>query len=161
MTRSSTPTLEPKVLLDGLAMVESPRWHDGRLWFAHWGTGEIRAVDLEGRSEVTGHGPDGLGWTIDWLPDGRLLATGKELRVQLDGRPAPRSVPAAMRAARFRFRRPLRGRPVPLHLTIGPIGRPVTNDVLPLGAQIRTSMTDAHGPIPVHTTAASTAFRSV
>ena len=47
MTRSSS-RLDPRVLLDGLAMLESPRWHDGRLWFAHWGTGEIRAVDLDG-----------------------------------------------------------------------------------------------------------------
>ena len=36
--------------------------------------------------EVTGHGPAGLGWTIDWLPDGRLLVTGKELlRREPDG----------------------------------------------------------------------------
>ena len=69
----------PTVLLDGLAYVESPRWHAGRLWFAHWGTGEIVAVDLDGHSEVVGHGPPGLGWAIDWLPDGRLLVTGKEL----------------------------------------------------------------------------------
>jgi sugar lactone lactonase YvrE len=76
----------PKVLLDGLAYVESPRWHEGRLWFAHWGTGEIVAVDLDGHSEVTGHGPAGLGWSIDWLPDGRLLVTGKELlRREPDG----------------------------------------------------------------------------
>jgi sugar lactone lactonase YvrE len=76
----------PKVLLDGLAYVESPRWHEGRLWFAHWGTGEIVAVDLDGNSEVTGHGPAGLGWSIDWLPDGRLLVTGKELlRRESDG----------------------------------------------------------------------------
>lgn len=76
----------PKVLLDGLAYVESPRWHEGRLWFAHWGTGEIVAVDLDGHSEVTAHGPSGLGWTIDWLPDGRLLVTGKELlRREPDG----------------------------------------------------------------------------
>ena len=76
----------PKVLLDGLAYVESPRWHEGRLWFAHWGTGEIVAVDLDGHSEVTGHGPPGLGWSIDWLPDGRLLVTGKELlRRESDG----------------------------------------------------------------------------
>jgi len=74
-----TPAVEPTVLLDGLAMVESPRWHDGRLWFAHWGTGEILAVDLNGTSEVVGRGPEGLGWTIDWLPDGRLLVTGPEL----------------------------------------------------------------------------------
>src|SRR6266851_10457957 len=81
---SSMP--EPKVLLDGLAYVESPRWHDGRLWFAHWGTGEIVAVDLDGHSEVTGHGPPGLGWSIDWLPDGRLLVTGQELmRREPDG----------------------------------------------------------------------------
>ena len=77
---------EPKVLLDGLAYVESPRWHEGRLWFAHWGTGEIVAVDLDGHSEVVGHGPAGLGWSIDWLPDGRLLVTGKEvLRQEPDG----------------------------------------------------------------------------
>jgi sugar lactone lactonase YvrE len=81
---SSMP--QPKVLLDGLAYVESPRWHEGRLWFAHWGTGEIVAVDLDGNSEVTGHGPAGLGWSIDWLPDGRLLVTGKELlRMEPDG----------------------------------------------------------------------------
>lgn len=86
---------EPKVLLDGLAYVESPRWHDGRLWFAHWGAGEIVAVDLDGNREVVGHGPPevnaaepghSLGWSIDWLPDGRLLMTGKELvRMEADG----------------------------------------------------------------------------
>ena len=76
----------PRVLLDGLAYVESPRWHDDRLWFAHWGTGEVVAVDMEGRSEVMAHGPDGLGWSIDWLPDGRLLVTGPELlRQEPDG----------------------------------------------------------------------------
>jgi sugar lactone lactonase YvrE len=77
---------EPRVILSGLAYVESPRWHDGRLWFAHWGTDEIIAVDLDGNSEVVGHGPGGLGWSIDWLPDGRLLVTGGGLsRVEPDG----------------------------------------------------------------------------
>jgi sugar lactone lactonase YvrE len=52
-----SPMPEPKVLLDGLAYVESPRWHDGRLWFAHWGAGEIVAVDLADNSEIVGHGP--------------------------------------------------------------------------------------------------------
>jgi sugar lactone lactonase YvrE len=76
----------PRVLLSGLAYVESPRWHDGRLWFAHWGTGEIVAVDLDGHSEVVADGPPGLGWSIDWLPDGRLLVTGPELlRRESDG----------------------------------------------------------------------------
>jgi sugar lactone lactonase YvrE len=92
---NTSPMPAPRVLLDGLAYVESPRWHGGRLWFAHWGTGEIVAVDLAGKSEVVGHGPPAvnaavpghaLGWSIDFLPDGRLLVTGKELlRREPDG----------------------------------------------------------------------------
>jgi len=78
--------MQPRVLLDGLAIGESPRWHDGRLWFSNWGTGEIIAVDLDGNSEVVGRGPDGLGWATNWLPDGRMLVCGPELiRVEPDG----------------------------------------------------------------------------
>jgi sugar lactone lactonase YvrE len=77
---------EPRVLLSGLAYVESPRWHDDRLWFAHWGAGEIVAVDLDGVSEVAGYGPPGLGWSMGWLRDGRLLVTGERLmRREPDG----------------------------------------------------------------------------
>ena len=49
--------MQPCVLLDGLAMPESPRWHDDRLWFSNWGTRQIVAVDLEGNSDVVGEGP--------------------------------------------------------------------------------------------------------
>jgi sugar lactone lactonase YvrE len=83
-----TSKIETRVLLDGLAIGESPRWHDGRLWFSNWGTGEIVAVDLDGNSEVAGQGPDGLGWATNWLPDGRMLITGPEpelTRVEPDG----------------------------------------------------------------------------
>jgi sugar lactone lactonase YvrE len=77
---------EAQLLLRGLVIGESPRWHEGRLWFAHWGTGEIVAVDLDGNAEVVGEGPPGLGWSIDWLPDGRLLVTGEGLlRREPDG----------------------------------------------------------------------------
>ena len=87
---SQTQTLSASVILDGLAYVESPRWHEGRLWFAHWGTDEIIAVDPEGTHEVVGRGPGGLGWTIDWLPDGRLLTTGSGLnRHESDGSVVP------------------------------------------------------------------------
>jgi sugar lactone lactonase YvrE len=83
-TASSVP--KPRVLLDGFGMGESPRWHDGRLWFSNWGTDEIVAVDLDGTSEVMGRGGGGAGWAVDWLPDGRMLVTGTELmRVEPDG----------------------------------------------------------------------------
>ena len=73
-------------LTTGLVIGESARWHDGRLWFAHWGTQEISAIGLDGTREVVGNGRPGLGWSIDWLPDGRLLMTGPELtRQEPDG----------------------------------------------------------------------------
>lgn len=81
---------EPEILLTGLVIGESPRWHDGRLWFANWGAEEIVAVDPEGNAEVVAQGPPGLGWSIDWLPDGTLLVTGQGLnRIELDGSMVP------------------------------------------------------------------------
>ena len=64
------PELHP--LMTGLAFGESPRWHNGRLWFSDFGAQEVWAVDLEGKSEVIARisgAPMGLGF----LPDGRLL----------------------------------------------------------------------------------------
>ncbi len=83
---NASPGPEPQVLLGGFGMGESPRWHDGRLWFSSWGTDEIVALDLDGTSEVIGRGGGGAGWATNWLPDGRLLVTGAELiRVEPDG----------------------------------------------------------------------------
>src|SRR5215510_7197613 len=70
---------EMKTLLTGLAMGESPRWHEGRLWFSDWGAQEIIATDLEGNREVVLRVPFSLPFCIDWLPDGRLLVvSGRE-----------------------------------------------------------------------------------
>jgi sugar lactone lactonase YvrE len=94
--------LEAQPLLTGLVIGESPRWHDGRLWFAHWGAGEIVAVDLEGNSEVVGEGPAGLGWSIDWLRDGRLLVTGEGLRRrEPDGSMAPHADLSSLAVGEF------------------------------------------------------------
>lgn len=76
-----------KSLISGLVVGESPRWHDGRLWFCNWGAQEIRTVDLDGNSEVVAKGPKPVGYCIDFLPDGRLLVTGEDrlLRREPDG----------------------------------------------------------------------------
>jgi sugar lactone lactonase YvrE len=90
MAMDEAPMLEAQVLLSDLVIGESPRWHDDRLWFANWGAGEIVAVDPGGRSERVGEGPSGLGWSIGWLPDGRLLVTGEGLmRREPDGSLVP------------------------------------------------------------------------
>ena len=73
---------EPRTLLSGLAVGESPRWHEGRLWFCNWGTQEVVAVDLEGNSEVMVRVPTTLPFSIDWLPDGRMIVvSGPEARL--------------------------------------------------------------------------------
>ena len=85
MTNASSAS-ETRVLFDGFGMGESPRWHDGRLWFSSWGSNEIYAVNLDGTAEVVGPGGGGAGWAVDWLRDGRMLVTGPELmRVEPDG----------------------------------------------------------------------------
>jgi len=63
---------DSETLVTGIVFGESPRWHDGRLWFSDWGTQEVIAVDPEGKSEVIVRVPSSP-FCIDWLPDGRLL----------------------------------------------------------------------------------------
>jgi sugar lactone lactonase YvrE len=58
----------------GIQMGESPRWHDGRLWMCDWIAGEVLVFDADGNREVVAR-VDGLPFSIDWLPDGRLLTT--------------------------------------------------------------------------------------
>ena len=61
-----------QILMTGLVLGESPRWRDGRLWCCDWGAQEVVAVDLEGESEVILR-VQSFPFSIDWLPDGRLL----------------------------------------------------------------------------------------
>jgi sugar lactone lactonase YvrE len=80
---------EPQILITDIAMGESPRWHDGRLWFSDWGAEEIVAVDLDGNREVILQGVASLPFCIDWQHDGRLLIVsgqqGRVLRREHDG----------------------------------------------------------------------------
>ncbi|HKH37189.1 MAG TPA: SMP-30/gluconolactonase/LRE family protein [Rubrobacter sp.] len=77
---------ELQILMTGIEFGESPRWHDGRLWFSDWGTQEIVAVDLEGESEVIVRIPS-FPFCIDWLPDGRLLIVSARDRLLLRREP--------------------------------------------------------------------------
>lgn len=65
----------PQVIADGLGFPESTRWHDGRVWTCNWGTGEVLAIPPEGgeRAVIARLAPSTLPFSIDWLPDGRLL----------------------------------------------------------------------------------------
>jgi sugar lactone lactonase YvrE len=74
------------MLITGIAFGESPRWHDGRLWFADWGAQELIAVDLEGSSEVVVRVPS-FPFCVDWLPDGRLLIVSARDRLLLRREP--------------------------------------------------------------------------
>jgi sugar lactone lactonase YvrE len=79
---------EPNVLVAGLALGESPRWHEGRLWFSDWMAHQVLAADVDGKTEVILEIQD-MPFCIDFLPDGRLLVVsgrqGRLLRRERDG----------------------------------------------------------------------------
>lgn len=76
------------VLASGFGLVESPRWHDGTLWFADWTAGEIRRVVEGGGSEVVVR-HQSLPLCFDFLPDGSLVLVSNSelalLRADPDG----------------------------------------------------------------------------
>jgi sugar lactone lactonase YvrE len=72
----------PDILLDGIAFGESPRWHDGRLWFSDWSAEELIAVGVDGASEVIARVPS-FPFSFDWHPDGRLLINAARQRAVL------------------------------------------------------------------------------
>jgi sugar lactone lactonase YvrE len=77
-----------RTLITGLALGESPRWHEDKLWFVDMGTNEVATVDLEGRRELIATIP-GMAMGIGWLPNGRMLivssADGRLLQRDSEG----------------------------------------------------------------------------
>jgi sugar lactone lactonase YvrE len=71
--------------MTGRGLVESPRWHAGRLYFSDWTAGEVIALEP---TEVVARVAS-LPLCIDFLPDGRLVivdsAAGRLLRREPDG----------------------------------------------------------------------------
>jgi sugar lactone lactonase YvrE len=76
------------VLMEGITFGESPRWHDGRVWFSDWGAHQVIALDPQDGHEVV-VSVESFPMCIDFLPDGRLLvvdsAQRRLLRRELDG----------------------------------------------------------------------------
>jgi sugar lactone lactonase YvrE len=74
--------------MKGIVFGESPRWHDGRLWFSDWGAHQVIALAADGSHEVVVTAAS-FPMCIDFLPDGRLLvvdsAQRRILRREPDG----------------------------------------------------------------------------
>ena len=79
--------MKTKILTEGLAFGEGPRWHDGKLWFSDMHARWVTTVDPGGRTErivEVPNLPSGLGW----LPDGRLIVVSMRDRqlLRLEGK---------------------------------------------------------------------------
>ncbi len=70
------------MLSTGHGLVESPRWHAGRLWFSDWIAGEIIAIDDAGASEVIVR-HESLPLCFDFRPDGRLVLVSNQRKALL------------------------------------------------------------------------------
>ena len=90
---------ELRTVMTGIVFGESPRWHDGRLWFSDWGAHQVVAVDVDADLEVADLEADADGTSevvvsvpsfplcIDFLPDGRLLLVSSADRLLLRREP--------------------------------------------------------------------------
>jgi sugar lactone lactonase YvrE len=78
---------EFRTILADLVLVESPRWHDDRLVFSDWGTGEILALEADGSRRTLATVAGGMPFCLDRLPDGRLLTVTQSglMTVEADG----------------------------------------------------------------------------
>src|SRR5215203_5376698 len=106
-----------EVFATGIQMGESPRWHDGRFWMCDWMAGEVLVFDADGDSDVVAR-VEGLPFSIDWLPDGRLVATHA---ARVGGRAGPGAVWRG-RAALQRNRRGCRWPGVGGHAGLDAVG---------------------------------------
>jgi sugar lactone lactonase YvrE len=65
--------------MEGIVFGESPRWHDGRVWFSDWGANQVIALGTDGHHEVVVTVAS-FPMCIDFLPDGRLLVVDSAQR---------------------------------------------------------------------------------
>jgi sugar lactone lactonase YvrE len=102
-TRRGVVVSALRTILTGIVFGESPRWHDGRLWFADWAKQEVIAVTDDGQREVVVP-PAAAGFSpvcFDWLPDGRLIMVSGPRRALLTRGPSGEIEPYADLSAAF------------------------------------------------------------
>lgn len=75
------------VLMDGIVFGESPRWHQGRLWFSDWGAGRVWSIADSGGPPTLEAQVASFPMCIDFLPDGRLLVVSSADRQVLRREP--------------------------------------------------------------------------
>jgi sugar lactone lactonase YvrE len=68
-----------EILLEGIVFGESPRWHDGQLWFSDWGANQVIALGADGSHQVVATVAS-FPMCIDFLLDGRLLVVDSAQR---------------------------------------------------------------------------------
>jgi sugar lactone lactonase YvrE len=73
-----------EVLISGRGLLESIRWHDGRLYVSDWSAGEVLVGDGSGGSTVLAR-VKSLPLCFDWLPDGRMVIVSSAEGRLLDG----------------------------------------------------------------------------
>ena len=75
---------QTQVLVQGLGFPESTRWRDGCVWVCNWGTGEVLAVTSGGACKTAARiEAQTIPFSIDWLPDGRMLVIDGPRRLLL------------------------------------------------------------------------------
>ena len=75
-----------EVLLSGRGLLESPRWHDERLYVSDWTTGEVLAIDRSGQAEVAAEVAS-MPLCFSFLPDGRMVIVSATDRLLLGQKP--------------------------------------------------------------------------
>jgi sugar lactone lactonase YvrE len=80
MAGNATQQTAPRVLMSGVVLGESPRWHAGRLWFSDWGAQKIIAIDPAGRVEDS-VGMDTFPFCLGFLPGGDMIVIARDGRL--------------------------------------------------------------------------------
>ena len=71
-----------QTLASGFGLVESPRWHDGALYFSDWTAGEIRRLNADGSTSVVVRHAS-LPLCFDFTPAGDMLVVSAATRTLL------------------------------------------------------------------------------